>query len=97
MLTFLHRPSICETYVVTHFELLTSNTDGVQGASETPPMVQEGVRVDNLIKIQKRGYTKFAYIVFLNIQLLTESEGKNIKPCPMKYLAVLLLTVTCGN
>ena len=68
-------------------------------------MVQEGVRVDNLIKIQKRGYTKFAYSVLLNIQLLTESEGKNIiKPCPMKYLTlillqwqwlVLLLTVTC--
>lgn len=65
-------------HAVTSFELLTSNTDGVQGASDTPPMVQEGVRVDNLIKIQKRGYTKFAYIVLLNIRLLTESEGMNI-------------------
>lgn len=67
---------ICIT--VTSFELLTSNTNGVQGASETPPIVQEGVRVDNLIKIQKRGYTKFAYSVLLNVQLLTESEGENI-------------------
>ena len=77
--------------------------NGVEGASEPlPPMVQEGARVENLLRIQKRGYTNFAYIVFLQVQLLTESEGKNIAKvyvyfldpvCILYYIILLYISI----
>ena len=64
-------------HTVTTFELLISENDGLQGASGPAiPIVQEGTRAENVIKIQKRGYTAFAYNVLLNVQLLSESQGK---------------------
>lgn len=59
---------------VTAFDLIFNTGQGAVG-SQASPSVQEGARVENLIRIRKRGYTMFAYNVLLNVQSLTEPEG----------------------
>ena len=75
LLTVTIKPSIYYLLcVVTTFEL-NLNTNANRGGSQAPPNVQEGITAYDLIKIQKTGFTTFAYSVVLSVNSLTESAG----------------------